>query len=96
MNMTFEHLETLISEGSYIYNEKATLTTWEDVYEAFLNDCLKALSFQTGEGYQECFGFYKLAKEIIQNLGVKLNLNTIDSQMKLVSTLEIMCKLTDM
>ena len=96
MNMTFEYLETLISEGSYIYNEKATLTTWEDVYEAFLTDCLKALSVRTGGSYEECLGLYKLAKEIIQNLSIKLNLNTIDSQMKLVTTLEIVCKLTEM
>lgn len=96
MNMTFENLRTLVSEGSYIYNENATLTTWEDVYETFLTDCLKVLSFRTGEEFQECFGLYKLAKEIIQNLGIKLNMNTIDSQMKLVATLESMCKLTDM
>lgn len=96
MDVTFKYLETLISEGSYIYNEKATLTTWEDVYETFLTDCLKAISFRTGGSYEECLDLYKLAKEIIQNLSIRLNLNTIDSQMKLVTTLEIMCKLTDM
>lgn len=95
MNMTFEHLETLISEGSYIYNEKATLTSWEDVYETFLTDCIEAISLETGTKWSECFELYKLTKEIIRNLGVKLNLSTIDSQMKLVSTLEIMCKLTN-
>lgn len=96
MTMTFEHLETLISEGSYIYNEKATLTTWEDIYETFLTDCIEAISFKTGTKWSESFELYKLTKEIIQNLGIKLNLNTIDSQMKLVSTLEIVCKMADM
>lgn len=96
MNMTFEHLETLISEGSYIYNEKATLTTWEDVYETFLTDCIEAISLKTGAKWSESFELYKLTKEIIQNLGIKLNLNTTDSQMKLVTTLELVCKMAEM
>lgn len=96
MTMTFEYLKTLISEGAYIYNEKATLTTWEDVYETFLINCLEAISYQTCGKYEESFGLYKLVKEIIKYLGIKLDLNTIDSQMKLVTTLEIMCKLTEM
>ena len=96
MDMTFKYLETLISEGSYIYNENATLTTWEDVYETFLTDCLKAISFRTGGSYEECLDLYKLAKEIIRNLDVKLDLNTTDSQMKLVTTLELVCKMAEM
>lgn len=96
MNMTFEHLETLISEGSYIYNEKAALTTWEDVYEAFLTDCIEAISLKTGAKWSESFELYKLTKEIIQNLDVKLDLNTTDSQMKLVTTLELVCKMAEM
>lgn len=94
--MKFNNLKDAISNGDYSFSESIVLPPWEDIYETFLTDCIEAISLETGAKWSECFELYKLTKEIIQNLGIKLNLNTIDSQMKLVTTLELVCKMADM
>ena len=94
--MNFNKLKDAISNGDYSFNESMVLALWEDIYETFLTDCIEAISLETGVKWSESFELYKLTKEIIQNLGIKLNLNTIDSQTKLVTTLELVCKMADM
>lgn len=94
--MNFNKLKDAISNGDYSFNENIVLTPWEDIYETFLTDCIEAISLETGTKWSECFELYKLTKEIIRNLDVKLDLSTIDSQMKLVTTLELVCKMAEM
>ena len=94
--MDFTKLKESVSNGDYIHNENALLTSWEDVYESFLEDTIQVIMDATFCDYTSSFGLYRIAKNIIKDLGITLDMNSIDSQMKLVTTLEIMCKLTGM
>lgn len=82
--------------GDYIHNENALLTSWEDMYESFLEDTIQAIINTTACDYMSSFELYKITKNIIKDLGITLNMNSIDSQMKIVNTLEAICSLTDL
>ena len=94
--MDFKKLKESVSNGDYIHNENALLTSWEDVYECFLKDTIQVIMNTTFCDYMSSFGLYRSAKNIIKDLGITLDMNSIDSQMKIVNTLEAICSLTDL
>lgn len=94
--MDFTKLKESVSNGDYIHNENALLTSWEDVYESFLEDTIQVIMDATFCDYTSSFGLYRIAKNIIKDLGITLDMNSIDSQMKIVNTLEAICSLTDL
>lgn len=91
--MDFKKLKESVSNGDYIHDEKALLTSWEDVYETFLEDVIQAIMSTTAYDYMSSFNLYRITKNIIKDLGITLNMNSIDSQMKIVNTLETICTL---
>ena len=94
--MDFKKLKESVSNGDYIHNENALLTSWEDVYECFLEDTIQAIMNTTACDYMSSFGLYRITKNIIKDLGIALDMNSIDSQMKIVNALEDICSLTDL
>lgn len=96
--MDFKKLKESVSNRDYIYNEKvfSTSTSWEDVYETFLEDVIQAIMSTTACDYMSSFELYRITKDIIKDLGITLDMNSIDSQMKVVNTLEAICSLTDL
>lgn len=96
--MDFKKLKESVSNREYIYNEKvfSTSTNWEDVYESFLKDTIQAIMNTTACDYMSSFELYRITKDIIKDLGIALDMNSIDSQMKVVNTLEAICSLTDL
>ena len=94
--MDFKKLKESVFNGDYIHNENALLTSWEDVYESFLEDTIQAIINTTACDYMSSFELYRITKNIIKDLGITLNMNSIDSQMKIVNTLEAICSLTDL
>ena len=94
--MDFTKLKESVSNGDYIHNENALLTSWEDVYESFLEDTIQAIMNTAACDYMSSFELYRITKNIIKDLGIALNMNSIDSQMKVVTTLNTICSLTDL
>ena len=96
--MDFKKLKESVSNRDYIYNEKVlpTSTSWEDVYESFLKDTIQAITNTTACDYMSSFELYRITKNIIKDLGIALDMNSIDSQMKIVNALEDICSLTDL
>lgn len=96
--MDFKKLKESVSNRDYIYNEKvfSTSTSWEDVYDSFLKDTIQAIMNTTACDYMSSFELYRITKDIIKDLGITLDMNSIDSQMKVVNTLEAICSLTDL
>ena len=96
--MDFKKLKESVSNREYIYNEKvfSTSTNWEDVYESFLEDTIQVIMNATFCDYTSSFGLYRIAKNIIKDLGITLDMNSINSQMKIVNTLEAICSLTEL
>ena len=94
--MDFKKLKESVSNGDYIHNENALLTSWEDVYESFLEDTIQAIMNTAACDYMSSFELYRITKNIIKDLGIALNMNSIDSQMKVVTTLNTICSLTDL